>query len=111
VFICYISLDDVNQGLAAQTAEEYGVTMDACASQAELPVVPCDAVVYDLDNLHSDDRRHILDELTSGPAKRLAAVHSYNLEPIDMEALRRNGVIVRRRLQRSWLRHLIRGRI
>jgi hypothetical protein len=110
VFIGYISLDDVNQCLAAETAEDYGATMDFFASQAELPVVPCDAVVYDLDNLPGDDRRHILHEMTAGPAKRLSAVHSYNLRPIDAEALRRNGVIVRRRLQRNWLTHLIRGK-
>ena len=110
MFISYISLDDVNQCLMAETAEEFGATMDFFASQAELPIGPCDAVVYDLDNLHSADRRHILDELTSGPAKRLSAVHSYNLRPHDAEALRRNGVIVRRRLQRSWLTHLIRAK-
>jgi hypothetical protein len=110
VFIGYISLDDVNQCLAAETAEDYGATMDFFASHAELTVVPFDAVVYDLDNLPREDRRHILNELTAGPAKRLSVVHSYNLRPIDAEALRRNGVIVRRRLQRNWLTHLIRGK-
>jgi hypothetical protein len=111
MFICYVSLDDVNQRLAAETAEESGATIDYCASQAEMPVVPCDAVMYDLDNLPSDDRRRILNELRSGPAKRVSAVHSYNLKAADAEALRRNGVVVRRRLQRNWLTHLIRGKM
>jgi hypothetical protein len=111
MFICYVSLDDVNQRLAADTVEEFGATVDFCASQAELPVVPCDAVMYDLDNLPNDDRRHILDELSSGPAKRVSAMHSYNLPAGDADTLRRNGVVVRRRLQRNWLTHLIRRKM
>ena len=111
MFICYVSLDDVNQHIAAEAAEEYGATVDFCASQAELPVMPCDAVMYDLDNLPSGDHRRILNELRSGPAKRVSAVHSYNLKAADAEALRRNGVVVRRRLQRNWLTHLIRGKV
>jgi len=110
VFIAYISLDEVNQDLAARTAEKYGVTLDFFASPAGMATLPCDAVVYDLDSLSRDDRLHIFDELTCGPVKCLAAVHCYNMRPIEEAALRRNGVVVHRRLHSGWLSHLIRGR-
>ncbi|HLN29784.1 MAG TPA: hypothetical protein VK395_18705 [Gemmataceae bacterium] len=107
MFVAYISLDEVNQDLATRTAEKYGVTLATFASRAEMASWPCDAVVYDLDCLPADDRRHILDELTGDPVKRVAAVHSYNLQPIQKRGLRRNSVIVRRRLHAGWLSRLI----
>jgi hypothetical protein len=84
------------------------VTLASLASPAEIPLWPCDAVVYDLDYLADHERRHILDELTCGPVERLAAVHSYNLRPSQKRTLRRNGVVVHRRLHPGWFARLLR---
>ncbi len=106
--IAYLSLYEVNHDLAARTADTYGVALAALTSPAEISSLPCQAVIYDLDYLADHDRRHILNKLTRGPADRLAAVHSYNLRPSQKRALRRNGVVVHRRLHSSWLGRLLR---
>jgi hypothetical protein len=106
--IAYLSLDEVNHDLAARTAGDYGVDLDILTSPAEITASPCEAVIYDLDYLADHDRRHILDELTRGPADTLAVLHSYNLRPGEKRALRRNGVVVHRRLHPSWLGRLMR---
>jgi hypothetical protein len=110
VNIAYISLDEVNQYVAELTLAINGASVDFFASATDGGAPSCDAVVYDLDHLAADDRRHILNELTHSSAKRPAAVHSYNLRRSEEIALRRNGVAVYRRLQYSWLRRLVRGR-
>ena len=110
MFIAYISLDEVNQDLVTRTVDEHFETMATFASRAEMASWPCDAVIYDLDCLPRNDRERVLDELMGDPVRRLAAVHSYNLEPAEKRRLRRNGVIVRRRLHAGWLSRLILGR-
>jgi hypothetical protein len=102
-----MSLDEVNQDLALEIADRCGKNLATLASPAETPPVHCDAIIYDLDHLCAADRRQILDELTYSPAKRLAAVHSYHLTPPAVRSLRRNGVIVQRRLQADWLVRVI----
>jgi hypothetical protein len=109
VLVAYVSLDEVNQDLAATVADKYGATLASLASPAEMAA--CDAVVYDLDCLPSADRWHILAALICGPVKGVAAVHSYNLQPMQRRALRRKGVAVHRRLHSGWLSRLIRGKI
>jgi len=103
MFVAYISLDEVNQDLVMRTVDEHVVTLATFASRAEMASWPCDAVIYDLDCLPCDDRERVLDELMGDPVRRLAAVHSYNLQPAQKRRLRRNGVIVRRRLHPGWL--------
>jgi hypothetical protein len=105
--VAYLSLDEVNHDIAARAADESGATVDALTSLAEVPDAPYDAVIYDLDYVADHDRQQILNELTRGPSHRLAAVHSYNLGPSQKRALRRNGVLVQRRLHPGWLRRLI----
>jgi hypothetical protein len=110
LLIAYVSLDEVNQDLAARTAESVGASLASIGSPDELAASAYDAVVYDLDYLCDNDRRRILDELTAGAATRMAAVHSYNLQPTQKRALRRKGVVVRRRLPLGWLTRLVRGK-
>jgi len=107
VSIAYMTLDEVNQDLALEIADRCGENLATLASPAEAPPARCDAIIYDLDHLCATDRRQILDELTYQPAKRLAAVHSYHLPPRQVRSLRRNGVIVQRRLQADWLARVI----
>jgi hypothetical protein len=106
-----MSLDEVNQDLALEIADRCGESLATLASPAEAPPAHCDAVVYDLDHLCATDRRQILDDLTYRPVKHLAAVHSYHLPPHAVRSLRRNGVIVQRRLQADWLACVIDGSI
>ncbi len=42
--------------------------------------------------------------------QRVAVVHSYNMQPLQKAALRRNGVVVHRRLHPGWLSQVLRGR-
>jgi len=58
-----------------------------------------DAVLYDLDHLPAPERQQTLAELLAGrgPHGRVA-IHSFTLEDAQMEALRRRGVGVFRRL-------------
>jgi hypothetical protein len=107
VSIAYMSLDEVNQDLALEIADGCGERLATLASSAEVLPGECDAIVYDLDHLCASDRRLILEQLMLGPTERLAAVHSYHLPPRAVRSLRRNGVIVERRLQGDWLARLI----
>lgn len=107
--IAYMSLDEVNQDLVLDIADRCGENLATLASPAEAPPAHCDAIIYDLDHLCVADRLQVLDELTYSPAARLAAVHSYHLPPRQVRSLRRNGVIVQRRLQADWLADVIGG--
>ena len=105
--IAYMSLDEVNQDLALEIADRCGENLATLASPAEAPPAYCDAIIYDLDHLCATDRQQVLDQLTYRPAKHLAAVHSYHLPPRQVRSLRRNGVIVERRLHGDWLARVI----
>src|SRR5262245_252184 len=106
-----MSLDAVNQHLAARTAEQNGASLALLDRRAELAAWPGDAVVYDIDHLPANERERILDELTRGPVEKVTVVHSYNLRPSQSRALRESGVIVQRRLQPDWLGRLVRGAV
>ena len=110
MFVTYMSLDEVNQYIAARTAERHGAAMATVASPAELPATSSGAIVYDLDYFPAADRREILDTLTSGRVADVAVVHSYNLRPNQIRTLRQSGVVVHRRLHPGWLGRLIRAR-
>ncbi len=108
MFIAYVSPDEVHQDLAAQLAEERGVTLVSFAALAEMPLVPYPAVIYDVDYLTPEDRQRVFDELTGTPPTHVAGVHSYNLNAGRQKALRRNGVAVHRRLAAAWFGRLVR---
>jgi hypothetical protein len=95
----YLSLDEVNQDLAARSADEAGVELDALTFRDAAPAGQFDAVVYDLDSLPPAYRRALLADLGAGQLVEPVAVHSYNLSAGQVRALRRRGVIVGRRLR------------
>jgi hypothetical protein len=97
--IAYLSTDDVNQNLAENLAAKYGASGD-CLSPRDPPLNgQYDAVVYDLDSWPPLLGREVLEGLLSCPARYPVAVHSYNLEPEQVEKLSGNGVVVARRLE------------
>jgi hypothetical protein len=106
MFIAYLTTDETNQAVAVQLAAESGVTLHAVAPKNVVPLECFDAVLYDIDYLPDALRATILAELQAGPSLPPRAVHSFNLEEDQEAALRRNGVVVLRRLQREMFLHL-----
>jgi hypothetical protein len=68
-----------------------------------------DAVLYDCDFWPIKDQREVLAESLAGYGTRVVAVHGYNLEDDQAEALRRQGVAVYRRLRPRLFRFLRRA--
>jgi hypothetical protein len=101
VRIAYLTIDEVNESLAVPMAAACGLDLDPRSPRDWPGPGAFDAVVYDLDYLASPLRQEVLRSLLAGPVRVPAAVHSYHLEEEEAEALRRNGVVVDRRLDVS----------
>ena len=106
MFIAYLTLDEVNQDLAPRLAEACRATVHAWTPREALPAGAVDAVLIDLDSLPPQERQSILSGLLTRTAPYPVAVHSYNLEEGQVEALHHKGVAVHRRLTPALLRHL-----
>jgi len=97
--IAYFTTDEVNQALALQFVKTIGVTLGPWPLLGPSPDGEVDAVVYDLDHLPEPRRTEILSKLTQAAPRHPTAVHSYNLNDDQLQALRDNGVSVYRRLE------------
>jgi hypothetical protein len=97
--IAYLTTDEVNEQLALQMATECGITLCPLAPKDAPPDGEYDAVLYDWDYLPVEEQREVMAELLSGLLPHAVALHSYNLEDYQVEALRGNNVAVYRRLQ------------
>jgi hypothetical protein len=95
----YLSLDEVNQDLAATLAAEAGIELDLLSPADTTCDGRLEAVLYDLDSLPEGERRTVLADLVGGCRTRAVAVHTYHLRARQARALRRRGVIVIRRLR------------
>jgi hypothetical protein len=109
MLIAYLTTDPVNQDLAQKLAQ-------ACKSQLLVPslgqALPedlIDAVAYDLDYLPPSQQQEVLSALGASRAPYPVAVHSYNLEREQRLALRKNGVLVARRLRMGLFKQLCRN--
>jgi hypothetical protein len=99
MLIAYLSTDEVNQDLALRLCEDGGAMLYLLTFQ-EIPVNGSfDAVVYDWDYLPAELRPDTQAHLLTGPLAYPVAVHGYNLDEGLIDALRRNGVAVHRRLE------------
>jgi hypothetical protein len=99
-----LTVDEVNQALAGKLAAAAGVQLEVVFPRDAAGDGPFDAVLYDLDSLPPIDRQALLAGLSARPAGQwagTAAVHSYQLSPRQARALRRQGVVVARRLQQA----------
>jgi hypothetical protein len=106
MLIGYLTLDEVNLALANELAEECGAVLLAI-SPMDAPNGLIDATVYDLDHLPPEWRKQILGELLANTALTPLAVHSFNLDEEETEALRNRGVVVLRRLERCLFTELL----
>ena len=62
-----------------------------------------DCLLYDLDCLPPQMAREVLAEMLACSLPRPVALHSYNLDDSQVEALRSNGVFVSRQLEAELL--------
>jgi hypothetical protein len=104
--VAYLTTDEVNEQLAQQMAVACGVTLCPLAPKDAPPDGECDAVLYDWDYLPIEWQREVMAELLSSPLPHPVALHGYNLEDGQVEVLRRNAVVVYRRLQPRVFRSL-----
>lgn len=100
------TIDEVNRYFASRMARAAGVQLVLREPRDGWSGRGFDAAVYDLDYLPPEDRRHIIEMLTSQQPARLTAVLSRNLTPGEVGKLRRRGVRVCRRPSLRLFRHL-----
>src|SRR5262245_46838320 len=96
--IAYLTTDEVNRELAMRLAAGQGARLEVLWPGDEPPDGRVDAVVYDLDCLPVGLRQEVLSKLAAAAAPWPAAVHGYALGGDQVRALRKRGVVVRRRL-------------
>jgi hypothetical protein len=99
MLIAYFTTDEVNEWVAERLAAEYGMTLCPMLLNNRPPGEGFDAMIYDWDFLPAPWREEALTMLMTRPLVCPVAVHSYHLPEKQIEALRANGVHVRRRLQ------------
>jgi hypothetical protein len=95
----YWTIDEVNQHLAERFAARTGVQIDVCSFRDADAARSFDAVLYDLDFFPMEQRRDLLAGLLAQQRIEPVVVHSYHLRSEEARALRRQGVIVVRRLR------------
>ncbi len=105
--IAYMSTDEVNQALVARMAAECGAIVCTVLPKDPSPEGLFDAVLYDMDNLPTDERSAALERLLRGKPDRPTAVHGYDLTVEQARALNGNGVAAARRLHTGLLRSLL----
>jgi hypothetical protein len=107
--IAYLSTDEVNVHLAEVMAAACGLTLCPLAPKDPPPDEEFDALLYDWDSWPSRQQPEVLAKLLAGDLPHAVAVHGYNLEDGQAEALRRHSVAVYRRLQPRVFRFLWRA--
>jgi hypothetical protein len=105
--LAYQTTDGLNEATADVLAGHWGGEMLPLLLRDPPPDGQFDAVLYDLDYLPPERRQEILAQLLAGPTHVPTGVHSFNLDEDQAEALRRQGVVVSRRLDRDLIRRLL----
>jgi hypothetical protein len=98
MLVAYLSYEEVNTALAEPMARRHGITLDVLQPRDGPPNGEYDAVLYDWDCWPCEGRAQAVPEWLSGPPPRPTALHGYNVENEQAEALRCNGVVVESRL-------------
>jgi hypothetical protein len=88
----------VNEALALEAARDCGIALFPLAPKEGPPDAGYDAVLCDWDFWPAELRQDLLAE-RDGPPHRPLAVHGYNLDEAQAEALRSRGVVVHAGLQ------------
>jgi hypothetical protein len=97
--IAYLTTDVVNRNLALELAQWRGITLYPQEPREAAPCGSFDAVLYDWDFWPAERKEDVLTELLSGPVAPPVALHRYQVDPEQAEALRRHGVLVWRILE------------
>jgi hypothetical protein len=104
--LAYATTDEVNRALATQMAAACGAVVCLVRPGEAPPAGVFDAVLYNLDDVPSDQRPGILDGLCLDPTACPTAVHGYSVTDREADALRRCGVAVARRIESGLVRRL-----
>ncbi len=104
--LAYATTDEVNQDLAARLAAACGAVVCHFRPGDAPPDGLFDAFLYDLDDVPSDQRRALLEELWLNPPARRVAVPGYGIADEQAAALRRRRVTVAERLHTGLFRSL-----
>lgn len=105
--LAYQTTDGLNEATADLLTGQCGGQMVPLLFRDPSPDGQFDAVLYDLDYLPSERRDEVLAQLLAGPLHCPTGVHSFNLEDEQADALRRNGVVIARRLDLHLIRRLL----
>jgi hypothetical protein len=105
--LAYQTTDGLNEAMADVLAGHCGGEMLPLLLRDPPPDGQFDAVHYDLDYLPPERRQEILARLLAGRAHVPTGVHAFNVDEDQAEALRRQGVIVSRRLDLDLIRRLL----
>jgi hypothetical protein len=106
VRIAYLTTDEVNEDLALRLADKCDATLYSVGLRGAPPDGEVDVVLFDWDHLPEDHREKVLARLLKGRRSSALALHSYNLEEAQVQALRKRGVAVFHRLNRRLFRRL-----
>jgi|SRR5262249_52337693 len=105
--VAYLTLDEVNQHLALDLADQHGVSLDVQARPEDLTERQYDAVLYDPDSFPPHERLANLAAVLACPSDRRVAVHGYAFSTEFLHVLRRCGAIVARRLEDVVFKRLV----
>ena len=101
MLVAYLTVDEVNQEVAASLAERCNLTLHPLSLRDWPRDGHFDAVMYDLDSFPAQERDEVLAQLLSSLPLYPVAVHSYNLDDGQVNRLRHNGIAVHRRLEKA----------
>jgi hypothetical protein len=104
--LAYATADEVNRALATQMAAECGAVVCHVRPGDAPPEGLFDAVLYNLDDVPSDQHAAFLDGFCHDPPVRPTAVHGYGLADEQADTLRRHGVAAAQRLNLRLFRSL-----
>jgi hypothetical protein len=96
--IAYVSIDEVNQALAARIAAEFGAVVCRVAPKDPAPDGLFDAVLYNIDDVPRDQRSELVERLRRGELDHPTAVHGYDITDEQASSLRQAGVAAAHRL-------------
>jgi hypothetical protein len=97
--IAYRTTDEVNQDLALEFAQRQGITLCVLEPRDPAPDGSFDAVLYDWDYWPAERKAEVLADLLGEPSAQPVAVHSYQFDLEQAEALRRRGIVLHRLLE------------
>jgi hypothetical protein len=104
--IAYLTADEVNACRVRRLARACGMQMRVLAPKDALGNGCGDLVLCDLDSVSPGRPHALLARLIASPVFGQIAIHSYHLSTAEKARLRKQGVLIFRRLARPALRRI-----